>query len=83
MLDNQLSRFRMAREALVNGGCNLDGPKVAKSCPCVKFHTLANHCMLGNLLRLKYLNGDNLENKRQSAGNQPSSGIGTPKRATL
>jgi len=30
MLDNQLSRFRMAREALVNGGCNLDGPKVAK-----------------------------------------------------
>jgi hypothetical protein len=25
MLDNQLSRSRMAREALVNGGCNLDG----------------------------------------------------------
>jgi len=30
MLDNQLSRFKMAKEALVNGGCNLDGPKVAK-----------------------------------------------------
>jgi hypothetical protein len=26
MLDNQLSRSRMAREALVNGGCNPDGP---------------------------------------------------------
>ncbi len=25
MLDDQLSRSRMAREALVNGGCNLDG----------------------------------------------------------
>jgi hypothetical protein len=51
MLDNQLSRSKMAREVLVNGGCNLDGPKVAKSCPGVEAHTLANHYMLERLPR--------------------------------
>jgi len=28
MLDNQLSRSEMARETLVNGGCNPDGPTI-------------------------------------------------------
>jgi hypothetical protein len=49
----------------------------------VKFHTLANHCMLGNLLRLKYLNGDNLENKRQSAGNQSLKASRIPQRLNV
>jgi len=30
MLDSKLRRLRMPNEALVNGGCNLDDPKVAK-----------------------------------------------------
>lgn len=51
----------MAKEALVNGGCNLDGPKVAKFCPGVEFHTLANHYVLETFKDLSTIEGDNLE----------------------